>query len=247
MRRKSFEKLLSSNSSGMQINRYVRLMWLCCVDLLIAIPIDIFNIVDVSTNQPVYPWVSWADTQADWYHVDYLRRIIFDQQPLFRFAMNLFMSCTCLLTFLFFILFGFTRETKKFYRNTYYWCMKPFGIKKPQRASQFVHGPLKRTWLDKLLRREVIPLNSTSNTTGSIPVFSSQARSIPTAQAKTMTMTSATNTLDWEESSRVIVIDGRLSIPDLRNGTTSFESYDEREKAPQRPSEESHKPYQSPV
>jgi len=248
MRRKSFEKLLSSNSSGMQKNHYFRLMWLCCGDLLISIPYHIYNIVDVTTNQTVYPWVSWAVTQADWNHVDYFRRILIDQAPHIHVTMTLIMSMTCFLAFLFFILFGFTRETKKFYRNTYYWCMKPFGIKKPQRSNQFVNGPPKRTWLDKLLRRKVISLNSISNTTGSIPVFASQTGSTPTARTKTKT--SATDTFDWEEGSRVMVVDGRLSIPGLRNGLTSFEMselYDEKEKAPWTPSEDSHKSYQSPV
>jgi hypothetical protein len=63
-------------------------------------------------------------------------------------------------------------------------------------------------------------------------------------------MTSATDTLDWEDDSKVTVIDGRLSIPGLRNGMTGFELsklYDEKDKGSWTPSEESHKSYQSPV
>jgi len=237
----------------MQKNRYLRLMWLCCADIMVSVPYHIYNIVDVSTNQTVYPWVSWAVTQADWYHVDYYRRILIDQVPYLHLPPILIMSMTSFLAFMFFVLFGFTRETNKFYRNTYYWCMKPFGIKKPQRINHVVNAPPKRTWLDKLLRREAIPLNSFSNTTGSIPVFSAQTRSIPTAREKTTMTTSATDTLDWENGSRVLVINGRLSIPGLRNARSSFESlefYDEKEKTPRTPStleDEHREPHQSPV
>jgi hypothetical protein len=238
----------------MQKNRYLRLMWLCCADLMISIPYHIYNIVDVSTNQTVYPWVSWAVTQADWYHVDFYRRILVDQIPYLRIPMVLIMSLTCFLAFMFFLLFGFTRETTKFYRNTYYWCMKPFGIKKPQRTTHIVNTRPKRTWLDKLLRRETVPLNSVNTTTGSMPVFSMQDRSIPTGHEKTMTMTTnVTDTLDWENGSRVLVINGRLSIPGLRNGLSSFDPLEfgeEKEKTPRTPStseDEHRKPYRSPV
>jgi pheromone a factor receptor len=259
-RRKSFEMLLSSNGSGMQKNRYLRLMWLCCCDLLIAVPYHIFTVVDLATNQPVDPWVSWAVTQADWYRVDYFQRILLDQVPYVHLLFTLVMVMTCILAFLFFALFGFTRETNKWYRNAYYWCMRPLGVKKPQRALHLVSTQAaKRTWLDKLLRREAIPLNSVSNTTGSIPAFAStqqmqqQSRSIPSARGKTTTMTtSTTDTLDWEDGSRVMVIDGRLSIPGLRNGMASFESSsfeDEKDKFPRTPSTigDHNKPFHSVV
>lgn len=248
--------LLSSNSSGMQKNRYLRLMWLCCCDLLIAIPYYIYNVVDLLTNEPLYQWVSWAETQADWYRVDFFRRILIDQVPYTKVTFTLIMCMTCVLSFLFFILFGFTRETTKWYRDAFYWCMKPFGVKKPQRVTYVTNQPPKRTWLDWILRRDAVPLRSVvTETAGSIPAFASQqSKSIPSPYAKTRTMTtSATDTLDWDNGSRVMVIDGRLSIPGLRNGLSSFESaetsYDEKDKFPHTPSSvgDHSKPFHSPV
>lgn len=240
-RRKSFEMLLSSNSTGMQKNRYIRLMWLCCIDLLIAIPYHTYVVIDNLVDVPLFPWVSWADTQADWYRVDFYRRLIIDMSPYLRTQLIGFLFVQPLISIIFFALFGFTRETTKGYMNAYYFCMKPFGIKRPARVNMIAmknSAPPKRSWLDKLLGRDAIPLNSTtsgSNATSSFPTFAQQnsslpGKSIPSARPKATPTHSATDTLNWEDDltdpGHVMVIDGRrLTIPGL-NAMASFESED---------------------
>ena len=235
-RRKSFEMLLSSNSTGMQKNRYIRLMWLCCIDLVLSVPFQIYNLVNNLVNVPLFPWVSWADTQFDWYRVDFFRRRIIDLQPFARFNLIGYLVIQPLLSIVFFMLFGFTRETMKGYKNAFYFCMKPFGVNRPQRTAT-VSGssaPRKRTWLDKLLGREAIPLNSTinsSNPSSSFPTFAQQCsglpgKAIPFARANAnTTQSSETETLDWEDDvidiyrhNSVMIIDGRrFTIPRLNS------------------------------
>ncbi|CAG7845969.1 Pheromone B alpha 3 receptor [Serendipita indica DSM 11827] len=232
-RRESFESLLSSTNSGMQKNRYIRLMWLCCIDLLLVIPFHIYNLIDNLTNQKVFPYKGWADIQADWYRVDLYRRIIIDMLPTAKSLVITCLVANFLMVSTFVALFGFTRETSKMYRNVYYWCMRPFGVQRPARVMPGATTTYKRTWLDKLFRREGVQLRSTTNTTGSIPTFAQSRpdRSIPSARQY-----SATDTLNLEEeydekavasplSARsVIVVDGkRLTIPGL-NAMASFDS-----------------------
>lgn len=244
-RRKTFEMLLSSNSSGMQKNRYIRLMWLCCIDLVFVIPYHTYILAYNVASSPVDAWVSWEVTQFDWYRVDFYRRIIIDSSPLLRFALLSTIFMQSIISLVFLILFGFTRETTKAYKNAFYWCMQPFGIKKPQRSTAIVNAkPPRRGWIDKLLGRDAIPLNSTTNTTGSLPIFASQiqspkeSRSIPSARPKQPPTNSVTDTLNWDDEDTttdshhsVMVIDGRrLTIPGL-NAMASFDSddmYDEK-------------------
>ncbi|KIM23948.1 hypothetical protein M408DRAFT_246575 [Serendipita vermifera MAFF 305830] len=252
-RRKNFEMLLSSNSTGMQKNRYLRLMWLCCIDLVIAIPWHTYIIIDNLVNVPLFPWVSWAETQFDWYRIDFYRRIIIDMSPYLRLQLIGFLFIQPVIAIVFFLLFGLTRETVKGYANAWYFVMRPFGIKRPARTAMSAssHGPRKRSWLDRLLGRDAIPLNSTNGVsmTSSFPTFAQQhsglqSKSIPSARPKVTSRTtathSATDTLNWDDDlteppmsnhSNVMVIDGRrLTIPGL-NGMSSFESddmYDEK-------------------
>ncbi|KAG8806038.1 a-factor receptor [Serendipita sp. 399] len=218
-RRKSFESLLSSTSSGIPKNRYIRLMWLCSLDLLISLPYYLFTMIDNLVNRKVYPWVSWADTQADWYRVDRFRRIIIDMVPAMRVPLYCLMFGSLFMSLIFVIVFGFTRETIKAYTNAYYWCLRPFGVKRPERTTanglprHHQHGPKKRTWWDKVMGREAggVPLNSVSNTTGSIPTFLNgpsasaiQSKSIPSARPKGATTfgsstLSATDTLNFDD------------------------------------------------
>lgn len=236
----------------MQKNRYLRLMWLCSIDLMICIPFFTYALVSNVVDSRVDPWVSWEVTQADWHRVDFYRRILIDSVPTLRIYFIVYMVANCGLAFLFLFLFGFTRETKKLYVNAYYWALKPFGVKRPQRTAQISRGPRKRTWLDKLLRRDAVPLNSSfESTTGSMPRFASQSKSIPSSRTKSST-TSETDTLNWEDESKVMIIDGkRLTIPGL-NGMASFKSedlYDNNKKgdATSSPTKENGKPFQSPV
>jgi hypothetical protein len=229
--------MLSSNGTGMRKNKYIRLMWLCCIDLIFSIPYHIYNLIDNSTNRHVDPWVSWEVTQFDWYRVDFFRRVVIDMMPFVRVTMICVMVSTSGLSLIFFLLFGFTNEAIKSYKNAYYFVLKPFGVKRPVKTIPTYNAPPKRTWLDKLLGRQpAMPLNSVSNTTGSIPVFASihQQKSIPSARPKN-TMTSATDTLNWEDdmtedASKVMVIGHRLTIPGL-NALTSLDTlhYDEKD------------------
>jgi Pheromone A receptor len=218
-------------------------MWLCCIDFVIVIPYHSYNIASSIITSPVDPWVSWAVTQFDWYRVDFYRRVIIDSSPLLRYSLISHIGYQCLISFTFLLLFGFTRETTKAYQNAFYWCMQPFGIKKPQRTTAIVNAkPPKRSWIDRLLGRDAIPLKSAISTTGSLPIFASniqnskESRPIPSARPKQSPTNSATDTLNWDDDMTdghhsVMVIDGRrLTIPGL-NAMASFDSedvYDEK-------------------
>jgi hypothetical protein len=227
----------------MQKNRYIRLMWLCCIDFIIAIPFYSYSVASSIIFTPIDPWVSWEVTQFDWYRVDFFRRIIIDGAPLIRYELLSHIFLQCITSVGFVILFGFTRETTKAYRNAFYWCMQPFGIKKPQRTTAIANAKLpKRSWIDRLLGRDAIPLNSSISTTGSLPTFASniqnskESRPIPSARPKQSPTNSATDTLNWDDDMTdghhsVMIIDGRrLTIPGL-SAMASFDSddmYDEK-------------------
>jgi len=218
-------------------------MWLCCIDSVVLIPYNAYILAACAIESPVDPWVSWEVTQLDWYRVDFYRRIIIDAQPSLRFGLLSHIFLECFVAVFFLLIFGFTRETTKAYKNAFYWCMKPFGITKPQRTTAIVNTKApKRSWIDRLLGRDAIPLNSAINTTGSLPTFagniqnSKESRSIPSARPKQSPTNSATDTLNWDDDMTdghhsVMVIDGRrLTIPGL-NAMASFDSddmYDEK-------------------
>ncbi|PVG02693.1 STE3-domain-containing protein [Serendipita vermifera] len=235
---KSVSTLLSSKSSDLNKNKYIRLMCLCCIDLIFSIPYHLYVVIDNATNRPVDPWVSWEVTQFDWYRVDFYRRVIIDMSSYIRTSMILIMVSTSTICLIFFLLFGLTQEVFNTYKDMFYFCLKPFGVKRPTPIPSYNRPPPKRTWLDKLLGREAkAPSNSVSNTTGSIPVFASiphQEKSFPSARPKN-TMTSTTDTLNWEDDvtddgSNVMVVGHRLTIPGL-NALTSLDTlqYDEKD------------------
>jgi hypothetical protein len=217
--RRKFPAKLNSNGE-MYKDSYLRLMWLCCIDLIFSIPYHIYVLIDNARNRTVDPWISWEVTQFDWYRVDFFRRIIIDLMPLARATIIGVMLSTCTCCFVFFILFGFTDEAIESYKTAYYFCIKPFGVKRPNND---ISSPnkfhLRNKWIDKLLGRAPAtkPINGI---TISRPVFTSihqQRRFTPFEHPKNDTRTSVADTLDWDDDittdrREVVSIDHRPAI-----------------------------------
>jgi hypothetical protein len=199
-------------------------MWLCCIDLIFSIPYHAYVLIDNAINHTVDPWISWKVTQFDWYRVDFYRRVIIDmtRYPRITLIPTICLLCTC--SYVFFLLFGFTDEAIESYKTAYYFCLRPFGVKRPDNnTSSRKMFQTTGQWVNKLLGRESAdPQFPVSKTAGLIPMFGNshqQQTSISWVHPKKDTMKNATDTLNWEDDitnseSESIVGGYKLTVPD---------------------------------
>ncbi|KAJ7878317.1 pheromone A receptor-domain-containing protein [Mycena olivaceomarginata] len=68
-RRAQFAQFLSGNS-GLTPRRYFRLMALASLELLLNFPIATYGLYLTASSEPIAPWISWANTHADFSRVE---------------------------------------------------------------------------------------------------------------------------------------------------------------------------------
>ena len=69
------EEFLDCNASGFNADRYFRLMCFSCVELTVAFPRGLYEPLIQAVDKPVYPWISWENTQSDFDRFDQLPAI----------------------------------------------------------------------------------------------------------------------------------------------------------------------------
>lgn len=199
-RRKDLKDLLSSTNSGISADRYIRLMWLSCIDIIIGIPMGMYNLIDAVIEHR--PWLNWTDLHFEWWRISYVRRIVLQQQPRSRINIILTLLVYVGYAFVFFLLFGFGKEATASYKNVYYGILKPFGVKRPVKTFS-LEPKSRRTLLDRILFRPArAPIASVS---ASMPTFGgtigSASRPNPT-----------TATFDWDlEANEKDLVDSQPS------------------------------------
>ncbi|KAG9039977.1 a-factor receptor [Tulasnella sp. JGI-2019a] len=69
--RRAFLEVLQSTNSGLNVNRYFRLMALAATELCFGLPFSVYVLaMNISGNW--HPWISWANTHADFNRTEYV-------------------------------------------------------------------------------------------------------------------------------------------------------------------------------
>ena len=124
-RRKRFKDLVTA--TGLNWNRYYRLVLLAVSDLTFGLPLSIWFIWLQSTRR-IFPWISWEDTHSKYNRADQIPWVLIEQYLTTRVVLetNRWIGVLCAL--LFFAFFGFAEEAKQNYRLFASTVTKRLGI-----------------------------------------------------------------------------------------------------------------------
>ncbi|KAL1742311.1 mating pheromone receptor Bbr2 [Schizophyllum fasciatum] len=126
IRRLQFAQILAHNKS-LDTSRYMRLMLLAILDMCCTIPLGALSIYLSSHGVTLSPWISWADTHYDFGRVEQVPSLIWRANSTYRSSVELTRWLPVVCAFLFFGLFGFANEAKKFYSEKYAAVAKKIG------------------------------------------------------------------------------------------------------------------------
>lgn len=109
IRRRQFAAILHSSASNIDKRRYVRLMLLCCFEILLAWPLALLITIYNTPRSGIQPYTSWDDVHADFYKVWMYQ---FDSlAPLVKGIVIISQLMTIQIAFAFFAFFGLSSET----------------------------------------------------------------------------------------------------------------------------------------
>jgi hypothetical protein len=205
----------SGSGSGLNADRYFRLMCFSAVELTIAFPLVLYQLLNNAINNPIFPWISWEETHYQFDRFDQIPATFLQQSASLSLQFALGIWSFPFLAYIFFVFFGLGREQINQYKRWFYALLKPFGIKPPPPASN-PYNPDRRTWWQKLLRRPALPSHGASHGTGvtssrgaptdSLPVFrhdppnnaSYPEKPIPSARSRVLYTASLDPTLAFD-------------------------------------------------
>ena len=172
-RRNSVEQFNISNASGLNADRYFRLMCFSAVEVTISFPISLWVMVSNLINIPLSPWISWEDTHYMFNRFNQLPASFIESDTATYNQLLVVTWAHPGICLLFFIFFGFGREQINQYKRWVYAALKPFGVKPPQPKP---YSNDRRTWWQKLLRQPASTqygtgLNSSRGPADSLPAF----------------------------------------------------------------------------
>lgn len=130
-RRADFQKYLSTNEPGLNVNRYLRLMALASTEILVVLPLNLVSLVGNLSNGPLRPWISWADVHYNFSRVAYVARFLVEGNKRFFIEFTVGRWAIPISGLLFFLFFGLSREAIKDYNTALWFVLDLFGMKKP--------------------------------------------------------------------------------------------------------------------
>ncbi|OJT14427.1 Pheromone B alpha 2 receptor [Trametes pubescens] len=137
-----FNEVISSSGGAMTISRYLRLMLLSISEMVCTIPIGAYSIYINTAGVTLAPWVSWANTHAEFSHVEEVPAFIWRSNRPFLISVVMGQWVYVFAAFLFFALFGFAEEARKHYRLAFWWVMKWFGIRPKPKSEKMAFNKL---------------------------------------------------------------------------------------------------------
>ncbi|KAG0694465.1 pheromone A receptor-domain-containing protein [Suillus ampliporus] len=161
-RRAQFMELLCANKN-LSSSRYFRLMGLAAIEVLCTLPLGAYVIYLNATAEPVYPWISWADTHSDFSRVEQFPSIIWrmSNPTVLSIELSRWLLVVCALVF--FAFFGFAEEARKNYRLAYTSVVKRVGLSTGNMSSA-------GSWTANGSKSEM----AYNSRTGTMPVFITQ-------------------------------------------------------------------------
>ncbi|KAI0776716.1 pheromone A receptor-domain-containing protein [Trametes elegans] len=137
-----FNDVISSSGGAMTVSRYFRLMLLSISEMVCTIPIGAYSIYINNAGVTLSPWISWADTHANFSHVEHVPAFIWRSNRPFLIAVVMGQWVYVFAAFLFFALFGFAEEARKHYRLAFWWVMKWFGVRPKPKSEKVAFNKL---------------------------------------------------------------------------------------------------------
>lgn len=127
-RRATFNELLKAQSTGLNVNRYFRLMALASIEMLFVFPMSVVALVH-NSNLGINPWISWENTHYNFGRISYITTFLFKSSGNNTIVFELTRWCMPLAGFLFFIFFGLASECRKQYRKSFDAFTQTVGIR----------------------------------------------------------------------------------------------------------------------
>jgi hypothetical protein len=121
--------------SGLTPRRYFRLMALASHELLLNFPIATYGLYLTASSEPIAPWISWANTHADFSRVDRVPAIFWRANGHTAAIVKLSRWAGVICAFFFFGFFGFAAEARKNYRLAFWAVAKRCGFTPPADGS----------------------------------------------------------------------------------------------------------------
>lgn len=114
-KRRTLKSLLQESSGSINFSRYIRLMVLCCIDILCTIPLSIWGLYSQATLSPVIPWQGWAAAHANFSFVGQIPAALWRSDHNSVVALELTRWSSVMCAILFFMFFGFADEARRHY------------------------------------------------------------------------------------------------------------------------------------
>jgi pheromone a factor receptor len=133
--RKEFNAILQSGNSGLNVNRYFRLMALAATEIVLSLPLCIYILVE-NLSTGLHPWISWANTHYDFNRTEFVPFGIFALYPSAWVLTNISRYTNPAAGFFFFTYLGMAGESGLFYKKIFWSLMRLCGIASPLECSQ---------------------------------------------------------------------------------------------------------------
>ncbi|KAJ7643069.1 pheromone A receptor-domain-containing protein [Mycena polygramma] len=113
-------------------NRYFCLMALASLELVLNLPLATYGLYLTASRSRIAPWVSWADTHADFFVIDQVPALFWrvDGHTQVTVELSRWAGIICALAF--FAFFGFAAEARKHYRMVFWAVGKRLGFTPPK-------------------------------------------------------------------------------------------------------------------
>lgn len=129
-RRAQFQQFVSSNSA-LTTSRYLRLMLLCCIEMSLTVPLNVFSIYENNLDAPIQPYVSWQNVHFGFSFVEKFPALLWMSNRPFYVSTELGRWVYPCSAILFFALFGFAEEARRNYCLAFWAVAKWLGIHRP--------------------------------------------------------------------------------------------------------------------
>lgn len=121
---------IQSQNKLLTANRYLRLQGMAIADLLVSVPISLFSLIFNAAYNPMNPWISWADTHADFFRVQQWPSLWWRQSNVLGVTIELNRWMPIVAAIVYFGFFGFAQEARKNYRSALDSVGRVTGIEK---------------------------------------------------------------------------------------------------------------------
>lgn len=138
-RRSTFNDLLKTQGTGLNVQRYIRLMALALTEVLLVFPISMIIFVHNVTTSPPKPYRSWAWVHSNFGRISYISRFLLSRDKKTEILFDVSRWCMPVSALLFFIFFGMASEARKQYRRTWYNFLRRFGFAPPEPITSSSH------------------------------------------------------------------------------------------------------------